>query len=151
MKKALLTTTLLFFSAFVFSQNDDTDDQTRFERIIDNLAESRAIADNASIGDYERMERERFNTDATLYGETLNTGNEKLFSCMMLFAEYSYCQCLADKLPMLVSFIDFAGLITNTGRELDLLNQPAEFRQLFNIVREVREECITAKAGSADN
>ena len=92
------------------------------------------------------MERERMDVNGTLYGTVQNLKNERLFSCMMLFANSTYCQCLADKLPVYLSFTEFVVLTTTTGLELaDYFNESGENRQMFNRVREVREECINEK------
>ena len=141
MKKLLTTITLLCFSVVGNAQDDNYDIS---ELTLKNFQQ--VIPDNASISAYERMERERMDVNGTLYGTVENLSNERLFSCMMLFANSTYCQCLADKLPVFLSFTEFVILTTTTGLELaDYFNESGENRQMFNRVREVREECINEK------
>ena len=77
MNKLLTTITLICFSVAVAAQNDDQNNSG--PSIQDLTLPEAVIPDNASISEYERMERERMDVSGTLFGTVQNLSNEKFF------------------------------------------------------------------------
>lgn len=67
---------------------------------------------------------------------------EKYIHCVKAFGSHKFCECLSNKLPMIVSFGKYVQIITATRDELGYSKLDQESKRMVDTTLEARESCV---------
>src|SRR5262245_55213723 len=76
-------------------------------------------------------------------------GQERRSQCMAAVASEAFCECLGQKLPVAINFVDYVGIITRTKEELKYNTLSAEDKGVVDITRKARDQCVGQVASPA--
>src|SRR5262245_28852693 len=68
---------------------------------------------------------------------------------MAAVASEAFCECLGQKLPVAINFVDYVGIITRTKEELKYSTLSAEDKGVVDITRKARDQCVGQVASPA--
>lgn len=66
---------------------------------------------------------------------------QKNLDCLKAFGDKIFCQCLSDKSPVGVSFIDYIQIVTNSKESLGYSKADNEAKALIDNSLKAREDC----------
>ena len=71
-----------------------------------------------------------------------NISNEKYYKCLKAFGNNEYCKCLADNLPIRVTFENYILIVTSNRDELGYKDLKDEDKKMVNITYKTRNTCV---------
>ena len=66
---------------------------------------------------------------------------DRKYKCMKAFGHIAFCECIAENVPVVVTFEEYVNIVTARKEELRLSQLPEEKRELVERTREVRNDC----------
>jgi len=80
--------------------------------------------------------------------EELGDAAEKSFEirkkdCLKAFGYRPFCECLCDKMPWVLSFQDYIGIVTRTKTQVGYDQMSDEEKGVVDKVYSVRDECVS--------
>ena len=69
---------------------------------------------------------------------------EKYIHCLKAFGSHKFCECLSNKLPVIVSFGRYVQIITATRDELGYSKLDQESKRMVDTAVGARESCVLA-------
>jgi hypothetical protein len=67
---------------------------------------------------------------------------EKKSQCMAAVASEAFCECLGQKLPFTISFVDYVAIVVRTKEELKYNTLSAEDKGVVDNTRQARDQCL---------
>lgn len=77
-----------------------------------------------------------------LLHETNLMTERKRNNCVIAFGDTKFCDCLSQKLPVVVSFQEYSIIITSSKKEINYEGTSKENRKVIDKVYNVREICV---------
>jgi hypothetical protein len=72
-------------------------------------------------------------------------GKEKRHQCMTAVANEPFCECLGEKLPVVINFLGYVHIVTQTKEELKYNTLSAEDKRVVDNTRNARDQCLKAR------
>jgi hypothetical protein len=69
-------------------------------------------------------------------------GQERRSQCMAAVASEAFCECLGQKLPVVINFVDYVTIVVRTREELKYNTLSAEDKGVVDNTRKVRDQCV---------
>jgi hypothetical protein len=66
---------------------------------------------------------------------------QKNLDCLKAFGDKRFCQCLSDKSPVGISFIEYIQIVTNSKENLEYSKADKEGKALIDNTLKAREDC----------
>jgi hypothetical protein len=67
---------------------------------------------------------------------------ERRLQCMAAIANEPVCECLGQKLPVVINFVQYVAIVTQTRDELKYNTLSAEDKQIVDNTRNARDQCL---------
>lgn len=67
---------------------------------------------------------------------------QKYYDCLMAFGDQIFCQCIADNLPVSVSFELYVRIVKTSKDELGYSELDQENKSIVDVTLNVREKCV---------
>lgn len=83
-------------------------------------------------------------TLAEFEGRLDSMSRSRKLACLKAFGLDSFCSCIADKLPVLLSFSDYVAIVVHSKAENNYDKLNSDFRLAYDTVPAVRDQCVAA-------
>jgi hypothetical protein len=70
---------------------------------------------------------------------------EKRLQCLTAVANEPFCECLRRNLPVVINFLGYVHIVTQTKEELKYNTLSAEDKKIVDSTRNARDQCIKAR------
>jgi len=76
---------------------------------------------------------------------TNKMSNAKRTQCLTAIANQKFCDCLTTNLPVVIDFVQYVGLVTQTKEELEYDKQSKEDKAIIDNTRKARDMCMLVR------
>ena len=70
---------------------------------------------------------------------------KKKLQCITAIASQNVCDCLSNNLPVVIDFVQYVAIVTQTKEDLEYDKQSKEDKQIIDNTRAARDKCLVAK------
>lgn len=100
-----------------------------------------AAAQTGGTATIDDLEREEFLLGGTIWERVLREGQERSIQCQKAFPNKVFCDCLTDRIPMILTITQYAFILTSSLAELQYDQLTEDEQKMIDITRAARESC----------
>jgi hypothetical protein len=95
----------------------------------------------------ERLQKFKDSANALLNQVDVMTASKKN-QCMKAFGNTEFCECIAEKSPVAITFVGYVSIVAGTKEDLKYDQLSPDDKKLFDATRAARDECVNWKGKS---